>query len=129
MSDIYAFVTRDYDEDKATMDYINSTQFNEDQQELFPEEEQEEPQHFAAYYPPGFLSNQPGYYPGEQQHEKAFVKKLINDHWNYIEGVLVKSDITGCRSPNSIKEIEFHYKTAFEHGWKHAMEYVNDADY
>lgn len=54
-----------------------------------------------------------------EQKEKEFLNKLINDHWKYIEGVL---DHSGTEY-ESIKEIEYHYKTAFEHGWRHAKEY------
>ena len=46
------------------------------------------------------------------------LKKLINDHWSYIEKLLVNHDI----DTGEIKLVEFHYKTAFEHGYKHAKE-------
>lgn len=118
MSEIYAFVERDYDEHKACMDYLNSVQSTIDFMN-YPENYHDEP-HPGSYYPPGHT---------QQKAQKEYVKKLINDHWNYIEQVLIKSDLTGCRHPNSLKEIEFHYKTAFEHGWKHAMEYQKDVNY
>lgn len=46
------------------------------------------------------------------------LKKLINDHWSYVEKLLVNHDI----GTGEIKLVEFHYKTAFEHGYKHAKE-------
>ena len=51
--------------------------------------------------------------------EKEFLEKLINDHWEYIKSLLVAHD-----EPEDVKTmIEFHYKTAFEHGWKHHKEW------
>lgn len=44
--------------------------------------------------------------------------KLASDHWNYIEGILKAHDL----DDKYIKTIEYHYKTAFIHGYKHAME-------
>lgn len=52
--------------------------------------------------------------------EVRHMKQLVSDHWNYIEKVLLHS---GNKSQDEIKEIEFHYKTAMEHGWRHAKEY------
>lgn len=53
--------------------------------------------------------------------KKEFLSKLINDHWNYIQGVLVQDSVHLI----DIDRIGYHYKTAFEHGWKHAEEYHN----
>ena len=50
------------------------------------------------------------------------LNKLVNDHWNYILGLLVAHNVTD----DIIKACEYHYKTAFIHGWKHAMENRND---
>lgn len=57
--------------------------------------------------------------------EKEFLTKLINDHWKYIEGVITKAveTYTNQIDESALKEIEYHYKTAFEHGWRHAKEY------
>lgn len=48
---------------------------------------------------------------------------LIQKHCEYILGVLWAaaewSDID--QQDHDFKEIEYHYKTAFRHGWKHAM--------
>lgn len=45
-------------------------------------------------------------------------QKLSNEHWLYVKSVLkthkIKSDIMNI--------IEFHYKTAFIHGYKHGVE-------
>lgn len=48
------------------------------------------------------------------------VERLALAHWSYVDGILIAhgqhSDILAtCR---------YHYLTAFEHGWKHAMESV-----
>jgi hypothetical protein len=75
----------------------------------------------VEYYPPGHL-NKVKFKPST---EKEFLDKLINDHWNYIEGVLKASDTLGCKAPSHFKEIEYHYKTAFAHGWKHHQEYLD----
>jgi hypothetical protein len=44
--------------------------------------------------------------------------KLASDHWEYVKGCLINT-------PEGLKEnlekiIEYHYKTAFIHGFKHA---------
>ena len=52
--------------------------------------------------------------------ERHFVKKLIDDHWKYIKGVL---ENTKSKTDYEITEIEYHYKTAMEHGWRHAKEF------
>ena len=51
--------------------------------------------------------------------EKEFLDRLVTDHWNYIEGVLDAS----MAPHREIKLIEFHYKTAAVHFYKHALEY------
>ena len=43
---------------------------------------------------------------------------LVNEHWDYIEKVL--ENYAG--KPMYLHMIEFHYKKAFKHGWKHAMQ-------
>jgi len=58
---------------------------------------------------------------------KAEVKKLCDEHWNYVKGVLIAGEEPA--EPFSTEEkklavIEFHYKTAFEHGFKHGKESV-----
>lgn len=50
--------------------------------------------------------------------EREYVKKLVADHWSYIEGVLEP-----YIDPDDLNVIKFHYKTAMEHGWRHAKEY------
>lgn len=44
------------------------------------------------------------------------MEKVIDDHWSYVEGVLKHANM----NDEVIAAIGFHYKTAFEHGWKHA---------
>jgi hypothetical protein len=46
------------------------------------------------------------------------LNKLIDAHWSYIEALL----ITHGQDDQTIKEIGFHYRTAFRHGYKHAKE-------
>jgi len=49
-------------------------------------------------------------------------KKLADEHWSYIESLLQ----THCEDSDVIKKIKFHYKSAFIHGYKHAMEDENN---
>lgn len=56
----------------------------------------------------------------EKQAEKEYLDKLVNDHWDYIEGVL---ENTPLMLEEDVKMIEYHYKTAFKHGYGHAREY------
>jgi len=49
--------------------------------------------------------------------ESTRAYQLAEDHWAYIENLLIAHDI-------SIKDIDiakFHYKEAFKHGYKHAI--------
>ncbi len=46
----------------------------------------------------------------------TIAEQLAEDHWGYVEELLVKHEIKG------IKIIEFHYKSAFIHGYKHGEE-------
>ena len=46
------------------------------------------------------------------------IKQLIEDHWKYIHDLLKAHDADA----KTLKLCEFHYKSAFEHGYKHAME-------
>lgn len=55
----------------------------------------------------------------ENKIERA--KKLANDHWGYIEGLLLAH-----AADENIVTIEYHYKTAFEHGYKHAVEDIKE---
>jgi hypothetical protein len=48
--------------------------------------------------------------------EKA--KKLAEEHWSYIEGVLKAHGI----NESIIALVKFHYISAFIHGWKHKTE-------
>ena len=49
-------------------------------------------------------------------------KKLANDHWNYIKSLLETHD----KPQNIIDIIEFHYQTAFIHGFKHGVEWLRE---
>lgn len=48
---------------------------------------------------------------------KKSSKQLADEHWGYIEALLKAHE-----EEYNIKQIEFHYKSAFIHGYKHAME-------
>jgi len=45
-------------------------------------------------------------------------EKLAQEHWEYIEKLLK----THGEKEEIIRKIGFHYKTAFKHGYKHALE-------
>jgi hypothetical protein len=49
------------------------------------------------------------------------LKKLIDNHWEYVYGVLRHTGL----STEERERIEYHYKTAFEHGFKHGVESVD----
>ena len=44
--------------------------------------------------------------------------RIIDDHWDYVAGVINAVECANI----SIETIEYHYKTAFEHGYKHGVE-------
>ena len=46
------------------------------------------------------------------------VEKLANDHWSYVAEV-VETHEEGL---DVIEKCEFHYKSAFIHGYKHGVE-------
>ena len=47
---------------------------------------------------------------------KKYVEKLAEEHWSYVEKVLV---VAG-EDELTIAKIRFHYISAFIHGYKHA---------
>ena len=51
-------------------------------------------------------------------------KKLANDHWGYIESLLEAHHVLNT----TIELIEFHYKSAFIHGFKHGVESMEEMD-
>ena len=51
-------------------------------------------------------------------------KKLANDHWKYIEGVLA----THNENYLVIEKIKFHYISALIHGFKHGVEYATSTE-
>ena len=55
------------------------------------------------------------------QQVKEYCTKIANDHWVYIEGILKAHE----RCDNEIKIAKYHYVSSFEHGFKHALEYMN----
>lgn len=46
------------------------------------------------------------------------VAEIAADHWSYIENLLTTHMVDG----DLVEIVGFHYRTAFVHGWKHAME-------
>ncbi len=46
------------------------------------------------------------------------VEKTAEDHWNYVAGVLAAHG----EDSEVIDKCGHHYRTAFAHGWKHAIE-------
>ena len=49
-------------------------------------------------------------------------KELSNEHWRYIKSLLETHKI----DEEVIKQIGFHYTTAFVHGWKHGIEHFQE---
>ena len=53
-------------------------------------------------------------------------QKMIDDHWNYIEKVLKEQNSFDYKNEvlfaPVLELIKFHYKSAFEHGYKHGCE-------
>ena len=48
--------------------------------------------------------------------------KLAEEHWNYIDKLLELHAVE-----KELRDIiSYHYKTAFIHGYKHAMEDINE---
>ncbi len=58
----------------------------------------------------------------ERTEEQQYLDDLIDKHWEYINSLLSAHDA------RDIKAIEFHYRTAFAHGWKHHREYYLKQD-
>lgn len=54
--------------------------------------------------------------------DKDYAEKLAEKHWQYIEGILKKEGTP----EQEINRIGYHYKTAFVHGYKHAIERINE---
>jgi hypothetical protein len=48
--------------------------------------------------------------------------KLAADHWAYVRSMLLSHG----EAHGVVTRCGFHYKAAFVHGWKHAMEEVMD---
>lgn len=49
---------------------------------------------------------------------KSYVEKLAADHWGYVESVLRAHEVIDAE----IHACGHHYRTAFMHGYKHALE-------
>lgn len=50
-------------------------------------------------------------------------KKLAEDHWSYVQDVLASHGVDA----ETIKTSEFHYKSAFIHGFKHGVESLKES--
>lgn len=53
--------------------------------------------------------------------EKEYLNKLIDEHWNYIEGVLLATN--PYIAARELDEVRFHYKTSGKHFWGHCREF------
>lgn len=51
-------------------------------------------------------------------------ERLAREHWSYVEGILIAHKA----SSEVLFACRYHYITAFEHGYKHAMESVEAAN-
>ena len=51
--------------------------------------------------------------------EKTVARNLSEAHWNYIYDLLMRHDI----DDDVIDIVDFHYRTAFEHGFGHGAEW------
>lgn len=50
-------------------------------------------------------------------------EELAEAHWEYIEGILAVHNVTIAE----ITACGYHYKTAFVHGYKHALEDLEES--
>ena len=48
-------------------------------------------------------------------------KKLAEEHWSYIEALLLAHG-----EKDILEVIGFHYKSAFIHGFKHGVEFIEE---
>ena len=55
----------------------------------------------------------------EINEEKLYLEKLIDNHWLYVDGIL---ENTGIEYKDK-RRLEYHYRTAMAHGWKHCKQY------
>ena len=59
--------------------------------------------------------------------EETYLSNLIDSHWDYVAEVLTVGQIQ--KPPEGLDIIEFHYKSAFRHGYKHGREdLIKEAD-
>lgn len=54
----------------------------------------------------------------------AHVRKLAADHWKYVHSVLCAHGV----NLSVVDSCGFHYRSAFEHGYKHALEDIAAED-
>lgn len=59
---------------------------------------------------------------GPRVGNEDYLTKLIDDHWAYISALLTSHGT----DKDTVEVAEFHYKSAFRHGWKHAHEYLEE---
>lgn len=58
------------------------------------------------------------------------IKRLAEEHWQYIENLLNVSMKTGIYTKQEmIDNVKFHYLTAWEHGAKHYSEMLDGKTY
>ncbi len=51
------------------------------------------------------------------------LQKLIDNHWNYVKTTLIIHNVK-----DFISIAEYHYRTAFEHGFKHGREWTGQSN-
>jgi len=51
-------------------------------------------------------------------------KELAEDHWEYVKGIHIACEIKS----HILNLATYHYKTAFEHGYKHALEDIKSKE-
>ena len=52
------------------------------------------------------------------------IKQDVINHWDYVESVLIAHG----ESADVIYKCGFHYRTAFEHGFKHGVESAEEKE-
>jgi hypothetical protein len=62
--------------------------------------------------------------PSDKLKWKTVSKELSKAHWDYIEGLLLAHGI----SESVVDTVAYHYTTAFQHGFEHGVEYMEERD-
>ena len=57
-----------------------------------------------------------------QESESRGVDELINAHWEYVASVMTQGMPGSKLGATDMAFLEFHYKSAFRHGYKHGVQ-------